>query len=170
MYKKTLAFASLALIASTAQIAPFPASASDADCAIWLCLPAGFPGSACGPARAAFRDRIRHLRPPLPDLASCMVSAPDGSGSERMGYNMGYASYIPPREECSEWSTSYGSYGASRTCVSWVEVPERYIPGAVCTAAFYGMVGSDGCTRNYRYITVNNDGSQIGDVFYFDTF
>lgn len=41
-------------------------------CAIWLCLPGGFP-KGCASAYDEFRSRIEHGKPPLPDLSSCVV-------------------------------------------------------------------------------------------------
>lgn len=52
----------------------------DADCAIWLCLPSGFP-SGCGKPLSKFKDRIKHLRSPLPSWSSCAVSANNGQNS-----------------------------------------------------------------------------------------
>lgn len=43
------------------------------ECAIWLCLPSGFP-AGCSDAYAAMRKRIKKGRSPLPPLASCIVS------------------------------------------------------------------------------------------------
>ncbi|WP_282610803.1 hypothetical protein [Pelagibius sp. Alg239-R121] len=48
-------------------------AASQDECAIWLCLPGGFPGG-CEAAYAAFIKRINHTpkpKPPLPPFSSC---------------------------------------------------------------------------------------------------
>ena len=67
------------LIAAISLALSIPVFAADQDdCAIWLCLPTGFP-SGCSGAKSAFKKRIKHLRPPLPDLMSCGVDAPDGT-------------------------------------------------------------------------------------------
>lgn len=66
---------------------------SQAACSIWLCLPGGFP-SGCAAALDEFKTRIRKGRPPLPDLASCMVSSPLGKGSNG-SYQMGVELFMP---------------------------------------------------------------------------
>lgn len=61
-------------------------AASEADCAIWICLPGGFP-SGCGAAQKAFHDRLKHGRSPLPELWSCSTG-PNGervSGNYQLG-------------------------------------------------------------------------------------
>lgn len=70
-------------------------AASQNDCAIWLCLPAGFP-SGCGGAYSAFKGRVKHGRPPLPNLASCTT----GPYGERVSgrYEMGREEYEPCKE------------------------------------------------------------------------
>ena len=72
---------------------------SEADCAIWLCLPGGFP-PACGAAYKAFMHRIKHRKPPLPNLSSCMVGPSGVSGSEKVSgkYKQGYERYESCRE------------------------------------------------------------------------
>lgn len=80
-------FWTLIIIASTGLISVEQSHAeSEADCAIWLCLPAGFP-SGCSAAYSAFRHRIKHGRSPLPALSSCSTG-PNGeivSGSYQLG-------------------------------------------------------------------------------------
>lgn len=45
-------------------------ASTEADCAIWLCLPAGFT-TGCSAAYGAFMERIKRGRAPLPELSSC---------------------------------------------------------------------------------------------------
>lgn len=73
----------------------FPAknyAASQESCAIWLCLPGGFP-SGCAGAYAEFKHRLKKGKPPLPSLSSCSV---DGKTTGR--YELG----IEPYESCKE--------------------------------------------------------------------
>jgi len=49
---------------------------SEDACAIWICLPGGFP-SGCEGAYREFKDRIKHRKPPLPALSSC-TTGPNG--------------------------------------------------------------------------------------------
>lgn len=84
-------------------------AASEAECAIWLCLPAGFSVSECGAAHSAFLHRLRKGKPPLPPLSSCAVGesgATDGNSRYETGYEVwepcksGYRplDYIDPLE------------------------------------------------------------------------
>jgi hypothetical protein len=59
------------------------AAPSQDECAIWLCLPGGFP-EGCSGAHRAFTKRIRKGKPPLPDFSSCSSR---GIGSYQMGYD-----------------------------------------------------------------------------------
>ncbi len=51
-------------------------SASQDACAIWICLPGGFP-SECSGAYSEFKKRIKKGRDPLPRLSSC-TTGPNG--------------------------------------------------------------------------------------------
>lgn len=63
-------------------------AASQNACAIWLCLPGGFP-SGCGGAYREFKSRIKKGRAPLPRLSSC------SSGTSRGRFEMGVEYYHP---------------------------------------------------------------------------
>jgi hypothetical protein len=69
---------------------PTVAKAESQDaCAIWLCLPGGFP-SGCSGAYSEFKHRIKKGKPPLPPFASCSV---DGKGNGK--YELGVERYEP---------------------------------------------------------------------------
>ncbi len=67
-------------------------AASEDACAIWICLPGGFP-QGCSGAYSEFKHRIKKGRPPLPELSSC-TTGPDG---EKVSghYQLGYERYEP---------------------------------------------------------------------------
>lgn len=162
-------FISLVVIAAIA--APAPALAVDEDdCAIWLCLPAGFP-SGCGGAKSKFKDRIKHLRPPLPNFASCLVeSGPNDSSS--MSADYGVAAVIREQTVCKEWKyqNNYGGggnggYGSTSTCVEWVTIPEHTIKGTPCTYTGYGSATPEGCYKTIRYVEIYQEGKQLGDTY-----
>lgn len=44
-----------------------------ADCAIWLCLPSGFPSPYCDAAKKAFKKRIKKGKTPMPPYNQCAV-------------------------------------------------------------------------------------------------
>lgn len=85
--KKLLALALLTVL--TVPLAPAKSYAvSEAECAIWLCLPGGFPES-CEPAYSAFKSRIRSGKPPLPPISAC------GSAGSTSNYKTGYEPFEP---------------------------------------------------------------------------
>lgn len=51
----------------------------EADCSIWLCLPAGFP-SGCSPALGKFKERLKKFKPPAPNFASCVMQPSNDIG------------------------------------------------------------------------------------------
>lgn len=61
-------------------------------CAIWICLPGGFP-TGCGGAYSEFKKRIKKGRDPLPKLSSCTT----GPNGERIDghYQLGYERFEP---------------------------------------------------------------------------
>lgn len=85
---------------------------SEAACAIWLCLPAGFP-SGCEAARREFHRRLDRAKPPLPSFSSC------ATGSSTGRYEFSYEQF----EDCGSGYravTDYVGRGQSikHACVS----------------------------------------------------
>lgn len=70
-------------------------AASQDACAIWICLPGGFP-QGCGSAYSEFKKRIKKGRDPLPQLSSCTT----GPNGERVNghYQLGYERFEPCNE------------------------------------------------------------------------
>lgn len=64
-----LAFA-MSVFAHGAQAQNIPQIETNWDCAIWLCLPAGFP-ETCAPAFDKMVDRLKKRLSPLPDWSIC---------------------------------------------------------------------------------------------------
>ena len=67
------------------------ASSQDA-CAIWICLPGGFPSGCSGPY-SEFKKRIKKGRDPLPKLSSC-TTGPNGEKIDGH-YQLGYERFEP---------------------------------------------------------------------------
>lgn len=153
---------SAALLFGSGLVLPSAAfAASQDECAIWLCLPGGFP-SGCGAAHSAMVDRVKDLKPPLPPFASCVVTGSGGSSST-MTSNFGVAAYIPPRREC----TRYTWVGNREECASYRNLPERRVMGTSCRAHHEsGIREPAGCTRTERYATVFVDGEQQGETYW----
>lgn len=97
-------------------------AASQDECAIWLCLPGGFP-AGCSAAHSAMFKRLKKRKPPLPSFGSC---ATEGSGR----YKMGYEYFEPCKEDYglkylheSEYESNKKANCINMTpkCVSWRE-------------------------------------------------
>jgi hypothetical protein len=140
-------------------------AASEDECAIWLCLPGGFP-SGCGAAKSAMRDRIRSFKSPLPSFSSCVVSGGKGG----MESEHGTAAYIPPRNgQCLEYGYDLvvreGATERVRRCREYERLPARFIRDSTCGVSV--GVGATrrtpaGCTKNVHYIKITDiEGSYI---------
>lgn len=106
---------------------PRPAqAASEAECAIWICLPGGFP-SGCGAAYSAFRHRIKHRQSPLPPLAAC-TTGPDGIGTDGR-YELGYEAYEACKEGYKLHQTAINRYSQQAMCYPNNCSPGQYQPG-----------------------------------------
>lgn len=74
---------------------PVVKAESEASCAIWLCLPGGFP-TGCSDAHSEFKHRIKKGKSPLPALSSC-TTGPDGHSTNGK-YEIGLEYYMPCKE------------------------------------------------------------------------
>lgn len=109
---RSLMVAALIVVTSFFYTSTAAHAESEAACAIWLCLPAGFP-SGCSAAHSEFRHRIKKGKPPLPAFSSCAVGGSTGH------YEMGYDKF----EDCGtdyEAVTDYVGQGKfiKEACVS----------------------------------------------------
>lgn len=142
-------------------------AASQAECAIWLCVPTGFP-SGCSSAKSAMIDRIKHFKSPLPSLSSCIVSAPSNSlpqqASNLRGAD-GKAAFIPAKTYCAK-RTKYDS------CAEWARHDAQLIKGESCKITYSSSSGKRvspaNCTKTYYYAEVYIDGQKTGETYYFD--
>lgn len=133
----------LALVLSATLAIPSVSSAASQDeCAIWICLPGGFP-SGCGGAKSAFKDRIKRQKPPLPPFSSCAVES-----NSKMSFKQGKAVYMPA-QTCTGWNAIISN------CTPQ---PAGWVKDANCNTMF--------CQRR-NYIDVFVDGQTAGETFYF---
>lgn len=86
----------LAAALAAALLTPPAQAASQDECAIWICLPGGFP-SGCGSAHSAFKKRLKKGKSPLPSWGSCSVSNP-GSPPVDARASYGREPYYPCRD------------------------------------------------------------------------
>ena len=97
-YKRTGMFASFKILAALIIVftfvtySPKSYAASEAACAIWICLPGGFP-QGCSAAYSEFKKRIKKGRDPLPRLSSC-TTGPNGEKVDGH-YQLGYERFEP---------------------------------------------------------------------------
>ncbi len=85
-------FTILALLAVFV-LSPSPVYSANQDaCAIWICLPGGFP-SGCSGAYSEFKKRIKKGKDPLPRLSSC-TTGPNGEKVDGH-YELGYEKFEP---------------------------------------------------------------------------
>lgn len=172
LIKFVFTFISLGLVLSFYPAQEANATSND-ECAIWLCLPTGFP-SGCSDAKSAMMKRIKHFKSPLPSLSSCLTDASaegvDTSSTGEMTYDYGYAAHIPTYTYCSaKRRVAKDTY----ECREETTVEEHYVKGTQCG---YKRVDKEtttkypsNCDATYRYIDEYVDGVQYGDTYYFTT-
>jgi len=154
----------LSTLVTTMVVTPFLSSntlaATQAECAIWLCLPTGFP-SGCSDAKSAMIKRVKKLKSPLPSLSACMSGA--GANNSGMSYNYSNAAYVPSRRICS--------IGIQGDCFEWSNswTSPYYVKNATCREVFSGryMMEPKGCSKTVKYIEVFSEGKSIGKPYYF---
>lgn len=140
-------------------VQPQMASAeSEADCAIWICLPGGFP-SGCAAAYRAFRDRIKHGYPPLPELRVCS----SGLNGERVDGN-----YKLGREIFESCTPGYVLREDNRDgfprgkCYIAQCAPERYMDSNQTYCKNYKAVRR----TKQRYVRMWINGDYLGQFWY----
>lgn len=161
MNLKSLLAAAVLVITSVTAFAPSQAlAASQDECAIWLCLPGGFP-SGCGSARSAMKDRIKDLKSPLPSFSSCAIS-----GGSEMTHNYSYAALIAEHRKCKRWDFGVGKNGARYCAGGWETIPQHYRKGTRCRVDRDGDRTPEHCVGTYRFVDVFVDGEPAGPTYY----
>lgn len=134
-------------------------AASQDACAIWLCLPGGFP-QGCSGAFNEFKHRIKKGKPPLPALSSCTVD-----GKTNGHYQLG----IEPFEPCKQGYTlktihqGYGRENQTGICYA-----------NSCVTRIYTPIMNDYRCVNYiaiprpkpSFVKMWVDGKYLGQFFY----
>lgn len=161
-HKSLLIFAVIFSITLGTPILPTPVyAASQDECAIWLCLPGGFPNS-CGDAKKAMKKRLKKGKSPLPDFSACAVD--DDSGSA-MSHIFGYAAVVKEHQICKRWITYHrGDY---ERCTLWETVPAHFVKGTRCRRNRDGERIPHECTGTVRYVDMFMDGSPMGETYFF---
>lgn len=171
--RKILKSTLVAFILGYLHIASIPVyAASQDECAIWLCLPAGFPGG-CESAHSAMRHRLKHHKSPLPSFASCAVNdkgEKDDSGE--WDYSFRNVIKIEEHQECVEWGTKVVSRdNEQRYCKRYETIKAHVRPGNSCYVRKGGNdtdpVKIEGCVGTAREIKIFQNGKIIGAPYYF---
>ncbi|WP_261887441.1 conjugal transfer protein TraL [Vibrio aerogenes] len=145
-----------------------PAFAVDEDsCSIWLCLPTGFP-SGCGKAHKAFIKRLKHFKPPLPNISSCIVQnsvqLSDGTTEtvSHMTSTHRLAAFVPAYRKCIH----YVEHGHTEHCQSWKTYPPKLYKNRRCYIDKDGIHTPRRCSRTLDYLETYMDGQKYGETYY----
>jgi hypothetical protein len=140
-------------------------AASQNECAIWICLPGGFP-AGCGAAHSAMISRIEDRKPPLPAFTSCAAKEP---GHSDMSYDYNYAAFIPAGKKCVRWDYERDGDSDYQVCSQWESWDDHWVKGTRC---IHRTSGEDeywypeGCTTTARYVDVFVDRQLVGETYY----
>ena len=152
---------SLVLVSCVSVQIPVAKAESEAACAIWLCLPGGFP-TGCAAAYSEFKHRLKKGKSPLPSLSSC-TTGPDGNSSNG-NYQMG-VEYFLPCKEGFQYSRIPQSYSDEIMCVptnSQCNLREKYRRDKAVDCTAYQAE-----RRNQtRFVKMWVDGKYLGQFFY----
>jgi hypothetical protein len=126
-------------------------------CAIWICLPGGFP-SGCGAAYSEFKKRIQKGRDPLPRLSSC-TTGPNGEQIDGH-YQLGYERFEPCDDGYVLKEKEKG-YGAPKgLCYRSQCAPQQYQENDRCEN--YQAV----IRQKPHYVKMWVNGEYLGQYFY----
>lgn len=166
-----------AITVTTTCVFTMPAQAASQDeCAIWICLPGGFP-QGCAAAYSAMLKRVLRWKPkpPLPPLAACLVDTP----ALAIRSKQSTISYVHKNAYWSDKSIVFNG----KKCVSWdrEDSCERYKnlpPYAINTSSqeYYHYRGRDdedyyaAITRGLQSVYITIDGKKEGHTFYFNMY
>ena len=164
MKKFFIKFMAVIVLAGSTGLSQTAVAASQDECAIWLCLPAGFP-SGCGPAKSAMKHRLKKFKPPLPNIAACMV-ADEHTNPKDFTFTLKTMRKMAATTRCvkrNRWSDR---------CLEYRRIPQRYVPGTYCR--YSTGSGQDkewhtikGCLGVYREIKIFEKNKLIGAPYYF---
>ncbi|MCY1740695.1 hypothetical protein [Ensifer sp. SL37] len=133
-------------------------AASVNECAIWICLPGGFP-SGCEAAYAAMISRLKNLEPPLPEFSGCSADGDDNG----MSFDWGKAAYIEERHVCTSSTIGLNEKSECR------DDPARHVKGEVCRRRTSRPDARPaGCIRTDDYITVYQNGKALSPITYWN--
>lgn len=151
----------LTLIVACLTQAPLAKAESEASCAIWLCLPGGFP-TGCAAAYSEFKHRIKKGKSPLPSLSSC-TTGPDGKSSNGK-YELGIEYFMPCKEgfAIDENILNSSNRGICKPTNSLCSRSAKYRGGKKLDCTSYETPRR----INPRYVRMWVNGLYLGQFFY----
>lgn len=158
--KKTLSIISAIVALSSVTVTTQAYSASESECAIWLCLPAGFP-SGCSSAKHAMYKRLKKRKSPLPSFSSCAVESPNGGNSK---FTYTYKRVLKMEvKKCVRWEKDDEN---EQYCAEHVVTGYEWKDGWSCyTGSGDDREEIDGCVGVYRQIEIFEDGKKVGETY-----
>ena len=134
---------------------------SEASCAIWLCLPGGFP-TGCAAAYSEFKHRIKKGKSPMPSLSSC-TTGPDGKSSNGK-YELGIEYFMPCKEgfAIDENILNSSNRGVCKPTNSLCSRSAKYRGGKKLDCTSYETPRR----INPRYVRMWVNGQYLGQFFY----
>lgn len=149
----------LIIFVSCSSTIPSAKAESEAACAIWLCLPGGFP-TGCASAYSEFKHRIKKGKSPLPNLSSC-TTGPDGQSSNGR-YSLGVEYFMPCKAgfAIDENLLRSSGRGVCKPTNPACARNNRYSSSVDC--ASYSAVRRS----NPSYVEMWVDGQYLGKFFY----
>ncbi len=137
------------------------------DCALWLCMPFGFP-EGCEDAHETFIKRQLRGQPPLPRIEQCWFNTdeqfPIDNTTPTLDAKNGFAAYIPEHQQCVRYKAQHDD----RICVESITVPPQAIKNRTCTL-HDGQYTPKGCTQTISYVDFFMDGQPYQDTYYYDS-
>ena len=134
------------------------ASSQDA-CAIWICLPGGFP-SGCGGAYSEFKKRIKKGRDPLPKLSTC-TTGPNGEKIDGH-YQLGYERFEPCDDGYVLREKRQGYRSSQGLCYRTQCAPQLYQANSYNRCENYQAV----IRPKPQYVKMWVNGEYLGQYFY----
>jgi hypothetical protein len=145
-------------------------AASDDECAIWICLPAGFVTSHCSAPRKEFLKRIKKLKPPLPPFHQCIKGGSTQVGGSVMTFRQGKAYWVPPETCSNPWGIP--THSSAPTPVNAFPGTSGSSYGSCVPHGGYWSTSASSCTlgpfcQTKNYIQIKMDGKDEGSPYYY---
>lgn len=127
------------------------------ECAIWLCLPGGFP-EGCGKAHSAMTKRLKKGKSPLPSFSSCSADGNDHG----LAHHQTTAYKIEAHDVCTDGNAEKiaGNKLIRKmrfTCNKFQRIEEHWGSEAECKS-----VGRQYCDKIGDVVRITQHGKEIG--------